>query len=418
MRALHWEDSWDPEAGEAMRLELERQQKTLVLIASENYASPAVLAAQGSVLTNKYAEGLPGARYYQGCAGADAVERLAIRRAKELFGADHVNVQPHSGVNANLAAYYALMEPGDRILAMDLSHGGHLSHGKAQNYSGRFFKTSFYGVSERDGCIDHDVVRRIAGEVKPKLIVAGASSYSRQIDFARWADIAREQGSLLMADIAHIGGLVAAGLHPDPVPCADVVTATTHKTLRGPRGAMVMCKQSHAGAIDRAVFPGTQGGPLMHVIAAKAICFAEALRPEFRKYQAQVIANAQRLAAAVVERGYTVVSGGTDTHLFLIDLRGSDVTGRDAAIALERAGITANMNVVPFDERPPAVTSGVRFGTPAVTTRGMKEPEMDTIARLIAGVLERPADETVRKNALGEVDELCRAFPIYEGEAG
>jgi len=373
--------SIDPEIARAIRLETRRQSEKLELIASENFVSEAVLEAQDSTLTNKYAEGYPGRRYYGGCEFVDVAERLAIDRARLLFGADHANVQPHSGTQANMQAYFSLLEPGDTILGLNLAHGGHLSHGHPVNFSGRFFTTAFYGVERETETIDYDRVRAIALEARPRLIVAGASAYPRTLDFPRFAAIAEEVGALLMADIAHIAGLVAAGVHPSPVPHAAVVTSTTHKTLRGPRGGMILCREPYAKAIDKNVFPGFQGGPLMHVIAAKAVALHEALQPEFKVYQSQILANARALAGELAGRGLRLVSGGTDTHLMLVDLAPLGITGRDAETWLDEAGITVNKNAIPYDPQPPAVTSGIRVGTPALTTRGMREPEMQVKQR-------------------------------------
>ncbi len=407
----------DPAIAAAIAGEMGRQRGTLELIASENFAPRAVLEAMGSVLTNKYAEGYPGKRYYGGCEFVDEVERLAIARAKELFGAEHANVQPHSGSSANLITYFALLQPGDAILGLDLSHGGHLTHGLGVNFSGRFFKVTPYHVSRETKLIDYDEVSRLARETKPKLIVAGASAYARTLDFARFRAIADEVGALLFVDMAHIAGLVAAGVHPSPVPHAQVVTSTTHKTLRGPRGGLILAQPAYAAAIDKTGFPGMQGGPLMHIIAAKAVCFQLAMQEEFREYQRQVVANAKRLAARVIARGFDVVSGGTDTHLFLIDLTAKELTGKKAEAWLEAGGMTVNKNTVPFETQSPFVTSGIRIGTPAVTTRGMKEPEMDQIADGIADVLEAQGDATVTERVRTRLGELAGAFPLYPGLA-
>ena len=400
----------DPEVAQAMEAELARQRAHIELIASENFVSPAVLAAMGSHLTNKYAEGYPGKRYYGGCECVDVVENLARDRACQLFGAEHANVQPHSGAQANIAVYFALLEPGDTILGMNLSHGGHLTHGSPVNLSGKYFHFAAYGVGE-DEYIDYDAVRQTALECKPKMIVAGASAYSREIDFAKFREIADEVGALLMVDMAHIAGLVAAGEHMNPVPYADIVTTTTHKTLRGPRGGMILCKKKYAKAIDKGIFPGTQGGPLMHIIAAKAVCLGEALQPAFNEYGQQVVNNAQALAKGLLDRGVKLVSGGTDNHLMLIDLTDSELTGKELERRLDEVYITANKNTVPGEKRSPFTTSGVRLGTPAVTTRGMKEPEMVKIADMIADIIEKgeAAVEDVRARAL----ELCKAFPLY-----
>ena len=401
----------DPMVWEAIEGERRRQQEGLEMIASENYTSPAVLAAQGSVLTNKYAEGYPGRRYYGGCEFVDQVERLAIERAKQLFGAEFANVQPHSGAQANMAVYFACLQPGDTILAMDLAHGGHLTHGMRLNFSGKLYRVVGYTVHPETERIDFDQVARLAREHRPKLIVAGASAYPRQIDFERFAEIARQVGALLMVDMAHIAGLVAARLHPDPVPMADFVTSTTHKTLRGPRSGFILCKGEWGQKINQAVFPGIQGGPLMHVIAAKAVAFGEALRPEFRQYALQIILNAQTLAEELLRAGFRLVTGGTDNHLILVDVTARGLTGKLAEKALERAGITVNKNLIPFDKRPPLDPSGLRLGTPALTTRGMKEGEMRQIARWIDEVLREPDNETVLSRVREQVRELCRQFP-------
>ena len=404
----------DPEIFAAVRDEGARQSSQLELIASENFVSLAVLETVGTVLTNKYAEGLPGKRYYGGCEFVDVAENLARDRAKQLFGADHVNVQPHSGAQANMAVYLAFLDPGDRILGMDLSHGGHLTHGSSVNASGILYRFSSYGVREEDGRIDYDAVRKQALELRPRMIVAGASAYPRVIDFEAFGSIAREAGALLMVDMAHIAGLVATGVHPSPVPHADVVTTTTHKTLRGPRGGMILTRDEHAKRVDKAVFPGMQGGPLMHVIAAKAVAFGEALQPAFAEYARQVVSNAQALGAGLMERGFRLVSGGTDTHLVLIDLRErGELTGKVAEHALEAAGMTVNKNTVPGETRSPFVTSGLRIGTSALTTRGMREAEMEQIADWISRVLERPADPEVRDSVREEIRSLCEGFPLY-----
>ena len=405
----------DPEVFEAIRDEGERLESNLELIASENVVSAAVLEAQGSLMTNKYAEGYPGRRYYGGCEYVDVVERLAVERARALFGAEHVNVQPHSGSQANMAVYFAVLKPGDTYLGMDLSHGGHLSMGSPVNFSGRLYGVAPYGVSEETGTIDYDALAELARERRPRLIVAGASAYPRVIDYERFRAIADEVGALLMVDMAHIAGLVAAGCHPSPVPHADYVTTTTHKTLRGPRGGMILCREEHAKTLDSRVFPGMQGGPLMHVIAAKAVALKEASTEEFASYQRQIVANAKALAGALTARGFRLVSGGTDNHVMLLDLRDSEVTGKLAQETLERAGITANRNTVPFDRRSPFVTSGVRIGTPAVTTRGMKEPEMRVIAELIQRAFAKVGDERGLDAIAGEVRALCERFPVYRG---
>ena len=403
--------SQDPEVGAAVRAEYDRQRRNIELIASENFVSEAVLAAAGTVLTNKYAEGYPGKRYYGGCVNVDVVENLARERAKQLFGCEHVNVQPHSGSQANIAVYFAMLEPGDTILGMNLSHGGHLSHGSPVNISGKYFHVVPYGVDET-GFIDYDEFERIAVEAKPKLIVAGASAYARTIDFERISKIAKKVGAYLMVDIAHIAGLVATGLHPSPVPYADFVTTTTHKTLRGPRGGMIMCKEEYAQKIDKAIFPGIQGGPLMHIIAAKAVCFKEALTPEYKEYMTQVVKNAKALAEGLMANGLDIVSGGTDNHLMLVDLRKYNVTGKDAEKMLDEVRITCNKNTIPFDPESPFVTSGIRLGTPAVTTRGMKEEDMKEIAAIIAGTLKD--FEGFKAEAIARVDALTKKYPLYE----
>ena len=402
----------DPEIYRAIRDEEKREQEQIILIASENHASAAVLEAQGSILTNKYAEGLPGRRYYGGCEFVDIVESLAIQRAKELFGVEHANVQPHSGTQANMAVYLAMLKPGDVILSMSLAHGGHLSHGHPMNFSGSIYRPVFYGVQRDTGRIDYDEVAQLAEQHRPKLIVTGASAYPRVFDFKRLREIADQCRALLMADIAHIAGLVAAGLHPSPVPYADFITTTTQKTLRGPRGGMVMCKEAYAKAINKAVFPGIQGGPLMHVIAAKAVAFREALSPRFKSYQRQIVTNAQTLAEGLLKRGFRLISGGTDNHLMLVDLSDRNVSGRDAEAALDRAGITVNKNAIPFDEKPPAVASGIRLGTPAVTTRGMKEREMKIIAEAIDEVTAHPEDEAMIQKTRKRMKALCMKYPL------
>ncbi|MBO8129410.1 MAG: serine hydroxymethyltransferase [Peptococcaceae bacterium] len=402
----------DPEIARAIGLEKGRQQSKLELIASENFVSRAVLEAMGSVLTNKYAEGYPGRRYYGGCEYVDIAESLAIERAKKLFGAEHANVQPHAGAQANIAVYFALLKPGDVVMGMSLPHGGHLTHGAKVNFSGRFFNIVSYGVNE-DGFIDYDEMYRIARETKPKLIIGGASAYPRAIDFARMREIADSVGALLMVDMAHIAGLCATGLHMNPVPYAQVVTTTTHKTLRGPRGGMILCCEDYAQAIDKAVFPGTQGGPLMHIIAAKAVAFGEALQPEFKTYQEQIVKNARALAEALIQNGFKLVSGGTDNHLMLVDLRNKGVTGRDAEKMLDEIGITVNKNAIPFDPEKPTVTSGIRIGTPALTTRGLKEDDMRTIAGIIRLVIDNAGDPAAKEKARGMVAELCKAYPLY-----
>ena len=403
----------DPEVFSAIQKETDRLEKNLELIASENVVSEAVLEAQGCVMTNKYAEGYPGKRYYGGCQFVDEAESLAIARAKELFAADHANVQPHSGTQANMTVYLAVLKPGDSYLGMNLAHGGHLSMGSPVNFSGMLYRVIPYGVSEQTETIDYDELERLAKEQRPKLIVAGASAYPRTIDYARFRKIADEIGALFMVDMAHIAGLVAAGLHPSPVPYADFVTTTTHKTLRGPRGGMVLCRAEHAKTIDSKVFPGMQGGPLMHVIAAKAVALKEALSPEFKSYQQQIVTNARVLAQTLMSQGFRLTSGGTDNHLMLVDLRKSELTGKVAQETLDRARITVNKNAVPFDTRSPFVTSGIRIGTPAVTTRGMKEKEMEQIGDFIGRALKHVTDEQVLQTVAGEVGELCRKFPVY-----
>ncbi len=403
----------DPAVFDAIRAEEKRQREKLLLIASENFASPAVLAAQGCLMTNKYAEGYPGKRYYGGCQHVDVVEELAIQRSKQLFGADHVNVQPHSGSQANMAAYLSVLKPGDVILGMDLAQGGHLTHGSRVNFSGTLFRSYFYGVDRETEVIDYDAVQRIAEECHPRMIVVGASAYARILDFPRFQKIAQSVGAYLLVDIAHIAGLIATGLHPSPIPYADFVTTTTHKTLRGPRGGIIMCKAEHAKAVDKIIFPGTQGGPLMHVIAAKAVALHEALSPAFKSYQRQVVANARALAAGLAERGYRVVSGGTDTHLFLVNLSPKGLTGKEAESALDAAGIIVNKNAVPYDEKPPAVASGIRLGTPIVSTRGMREAEMQDIVSLVDRVLQQPQDLRVQREVRKQAKALCGRFPIF-----
>lgn len=403
----------DPEIMEALRGEVGRQEDQLEMIASENFASKAVLAALSNPMQNKYAEGYPRKRYYGGCTFVDAAEELARDRAKELFGAEHANVQPHSGTQANITAYLAFLKPGDTIMGMSLSHGGHLSHGHPVNFSGMFFNVVHYEVDRETRMLDYDALGKQALEVKPKLIVTGASAYPREWNFERLRDICDRAGAYLMADIAHIAGLVATGIHPSPVPYADVVTSTTHKTLRGPRGGFILCPEKYAKDVDKLNFPGTQGGPFMHVIAAKAVCFKEAMSEEFKAYQRQVVANAKKLCAVLMENGYDVVSGGTDTHLFLVDLSGRNLTGKTAEKALEQAGMTVNKNMVPFDEKSPFVTSGIRVGTPALTTRGMKEPEMEEIGGLMVRVLDNIEDDSVIAEAREAAAGLARRFPLY-----
>jgi len=406
---------FDPELAKAIAAEQQRQEDHVELIASENYASPRVLEAQGSVLTNKYAEGYPGKRYYGGCEHVDVAERLAIERVKRLFGADYANVQPHSGSQANAAVYLALLNPGDTVLGMSLAHGGHLTHGAKVNFSGKLFNAVQYGIDPNTGLIDYAEIQRLANEHKPKMLVAGFSAYSQVIDWARMAEIARSVGAYFFVDMAHVAGLVAAGMYPNPVPHADVVTSTTHKTLRGPRGGIILARANEEleKKFQSLVFPGTQGGPLMHVIAAKAVAFLEALQPEFKAYQQQVVKNAKAMAAALMARGYKIVSGGTENHLMLIDLIGRDVTGKDAEAALGRAHITVNKNAVPNDPRSPFVTSGLRIGTPAVTTRGYGEKECTELAHWMADVLDNPTDETVITRVRERVAAQCRAFPVY-----
>jgi glycine hydroxymethyltransferase len=404
----------DPQVSQAIDLETRRQSEKIELIASENFVSEAVLEAQGSVMTNKYAEGYPGKRYYGGCEFVDIVESLAIERCKQLFGADHVNVQPHSGTQANMAVYFAAVQPGDTILGMNLSHGGHLSHGSPANFSGKLYKIVPYGVSKDTETIDYDEVEKLAKEHKPKMIIVGASAYPRTLDFQRFRKIADEVGAVIMADIAHIAGLVCTGLHPSPVPICEYVTSTTHKTLRGPRGGLIMCKEAYAKTLNSRVFPGMQGGPLMHVIAAKAVAFQEALLPEFKEYQKQIIKNAQAMADELKNQGFRIVSGGTDNHLMLVDLTAKGVTGKDAQEALDRAAITVNKNGIPFDTQGPQVTSGIRVGTPAVTTRGMKEGEMRLIASYIADVVKDINNEQNIQAIAEKVKNLCAHFPLYQ----
>jgi glycine hydroxymethyltransferase len=403
----------DPEIAAAIEQEERRQEEGLELIASENFVSPAVMEAAGSVMTNKYAEGYPGKRYYGGCEFVDVAESLAIARAKQLFGADHVNVQPHSGAQANMAVYMTVLKPGDTILGMNLAHGGHLTHGHPLNFSGKYFTIVPYGVRKHDEHLDYDELAQLAARHKPKLIVVGASAYPRRFDFERVRAIADDTGALVMTDMAHIAGLVAAGAHANPVPFSDFVTTTTHKTLRGPRGGMVLCKAGFAKDLDRTLFPGVQGGPLMHVIAAKAVCFKEALTPAFREYQHQIVKNAARLAKGLAGAGFRLVSGGTDNHLMLVDVFSRGLTGKAAEAALGRAAITVNKNAIPFDQHPPMTASGIRIGTPAVTTRGMTEREMDSIAGFIARVLAAPDDEAVARAVRADVLDLCCNFPLY-----
>ena len=408
-------DVVDTEIQEAINKELSRQRDKLEMIASENIVSKAVMQAQGSVLTNKYAEGYPGKRYYGGCEYVDVVEQLAIDRAKKLFGAEYANVQPHSGAQANTAVYFALLQPGDTILGMNLTDGGHLTHGSPVNISGKYFKIIPYGVDKETERIDYDELERLAKEYQPKLIVGGASAYSRIIDFERMAQIAKSVGAYLMIDMAHIAGLVAAGLHPSPVPYADVVTTTTHKTLRGPRGGLILCRDAEFGKqFNKAIFPGIQGGPLMHVIAAKAVAFKEALSDEFKVYQQQVLDNAKALADELVKKGFRIVSGGTDNHLMLVDLRSKNITGKEAQFLLDEIGITANRNTIPFEPLSPFVTSGIRLGTPALTTRGLKEEDIREVADIIADVIENREDSAVIEAAKAKVQAICKKFPLYE----
>ncbi|MCD6454787.1 MAG: serine hydroxymethyltransferase [Candidatus Aminicenantes bacterium] len=403
----------DPEIAEAVYNETVRQHSTLELIASENFASRAVLEAAASVFTNKYAEGYPKKRYYGGCEFVDVVETLARNRAKELFGAEFANVQPHSGTQANMGVYFTVLEPGDTMMGMNLSHGGHLSHGHPLNFTGRWYNVVFYGVNKETETIDYDEVLRLAKEHRPKLIVAGASAYPRFIDFKKFREIADEVGAIFMVDMAHIAGLVAGGVHPSPVPYADFVTSTTHKTLRGPRGGFILSKKKYAKDLNRAVFPGAQGGPLVHIIAAKAVAFKLAMTEEFKEYASQIVKNAKTLAATLQDEGLRIVSGGTDNHLMLVDLRSLGITGKEAEVTLERAGITVNKNTIPFDPQPPLITSGIRIGTPALTTRGMKEKEMERIGRLISKVLHNISDEKVIQEVKNEVKELVEEFPLY-----
>ena len=403
----------DPEVAEALNDEVRRQATGLELIASENFVSEAVLEAMGSVFTNKYAEGYPGKRYYGGCENVDRVERIAIDRAKQLFGAEHANVQAHSGTQANISVYMTALEPGATVLGMNLAHGGHLTHGHPLNFSGKTYKFVAYGVTKDTETIDYDEIERLAREHQPKMIVAGASAYARIIDFPRIAKIAQDAGALFFVDMAHIAGLVAAGIHPSPVPHADFVSTTTHKTLRGPRGGLVLCREKYAKDLDRITFPGVQGGPLEHIIAAKAVCLKEAAEPEFRAYQKQVVVNASTLASALAKHGFRIVTGGTDNHLFLVDMHSRGITGRDAELALERAGMTVNKNAIPFDPLPPMKAGGIRVGTPAVTTRGMHEPEMNQIAGWIADVLTHLGDSAIEQRVRGEVAAVAARFPLY-----
>ncbi|MGD2126084.1 MAG: serine hydroxymethyltransferase [Desulfobacteraceae bacterium] len=411
-------ESFDPEVAKAIHAEIDREKKSLVMIASENYASLAVIEAQANVMTNKYAEGYPKKRYYGGCEYVDIAERLAVERAKKLFGAEYANVQPHSGSQANMAVYFSFLKPGDTILGMDLSHGGHLTHGSPANFSGILYNAVHYGLNQEHQVIDYDQVHDLARKYKPRMIIAGASAYPRVVEFEKFREIAHGVGAYLLADIAHIAGLVVADLHPSPVGEADFVTSTTHKTLRGPRGGIILSEEQYGPTLDKGLFPGIQGGPLMHIIAAKAVSFGEALRPEFRDYQRQVIKNAKALAEELIASGFDLVCGGTDNHLLVIDLTPREMSGLDAERALGEAGIVVNKNVVPFDKRGPKVTSGLRIGTPALTSRGMKEPEMKVIADLIHKVLENPVSETTIQDARIVVSELCRRFPVYESLDG
>jgi len=403
----------DPEVFQAFRAEIERQTQQLEMIASENFVSEAVMEAEGSIFMNKYAEGYPGKRYYGGCENMDVVERLAVDRLNQLFGSEYANVQPHSGTQANMAVYFALLNPGDSILSMDLAHGGHLSHGLPVSFSGRFFKIAHYGVSRETEIIDYDEVAEIARKQRPKLIIAGASAYPRTIDFAYFKAIADEVGAYLMVDMAHIAGLVASGVHPSPVPYADFITSTTHKTMRGPRGGIILAKEKYSRSLDSQIFPGIQGGPLMHVIAAKAVAFKEALRDEFKIYQQQIVANAKTLAKTLQDRGFRLVSGGTDNHLLLVDLSDKGLTGAKAEEVLERSGITVNKNTIPFDTQSPRVTSGIRIGTPGVTTRGLKEREMEEVGNYISELLTRPDDDRLARDIKTKIRSLCERFPLY-----
>jgi glycine hydroxymethyltransferase len=403
----------DAEIANAIKNEVRRQAEGLELIASENFVSAAVLEAAGSVMTNKYAEGYPGKRYYGGCEFVDVAESLAIARAKQLFGAEHVNVQPHSGAQANMAVYFTLLKPGETVLGMNLAHGGHLTHGHPLNFSGKLYTIVPYGVRKDDERIDYEELERLAHQHKPKMIMVGASAYPRIIDFPRIANVARDVGAPMVVDMAHIAGLVAAGVHPSPVPHAEFVTSTTHKTLRGPRAGLILCREQYARDLDRALFPGVQGGPLMHIIAAKAVCFKEAMGPSFAEYQRQIVANAARLASSLGSHGFRLVSGGTDNHLMLVDVFSKGLTGKVAEAALGKAGITVNKNAIPFDQNPPMIASGIRVGTPAITTRGMREPEMDQIGDLIARVLTSPDDDRVAGMVRDEVVKLCKRFPLY-----
>jgi glycine hydroxymethyltransferase len=412
---LKYVEKIDPDIAASITKEFERQKDTLELIAAENITSPAVMEIQGSILTNKYAEGYPGRRYYGGCEFVDIAEKLAIERAKKLFNTEYANVQPHSGSQANMAVYFAFLEPGDTVLGMNLSHGGHLTHGSPVSFSGRLFNFIHYGIKKDTGIIDYEEVERLADKHKPKMIVAGASAYPRIIDYERFSKIAKQAGASLMVDMAHIAGLVAAGVHPSPIPFADVVSSTTHKTLRGPRGGLILARSDYGKRLNSEIFPGMQGGPFMHVIAAKALAFKEAFSEAFVQYQNDVVKNAKALAEYMLGNGINLVSGGTDNHMILLDLRNLGITGRDAAAVLEIAGITVNKNSIPFEKLSPHITSGIRIGTPAVTTRGMKEPEIEIIAGLIIDILKKPGDEALIKKVRAKVSELCRTFPLYKG---
>jgi glycine hydroxymethyltransferase len=403
----------DPEVFQAFRAEIERQTEQLEMIASENFVSEAVMQAEGSVFMNKYAEGYPGRRYYGGCENMDVVEKLAIDRLNQLFGSEYANVQPHSGTQANMAVYFAVLNPGDSILSMDLAHGGHLSHGLPASFSGRFFKIAHYGVSRETETIDYDQVAELAGKYRPKLIIAGASAYPRTIDFSSFRMIADEVGAYLMVDMAHIAGLVASGIHPSPVPFADFITSTTHKTMRGPRGGIILAMEKYSRSLNSQIFPGIQGGPLMHVIAAKAVAFKEALKDDFKIYQQQIVSNAKTLAKTLQDRGFRLVSGGTDNHLLLVDLSDKGLTGAKAEEILERSGITVNKNTIPFDTRSPSVTSGIRIGTPAVTTRGLKEQEMEEVGDYISELLNQPEDDKLNRDIKMKIRSLCKRFPLY-----
>lgn len=411
---MNYLKEFDKEIAQAIYDETEKQHSKLQLIASENFVSEAVLEACGSIMTNKYAEGYPGHRYYAGCEFVDVAESLAIQRAKQLFHAEHANVQPHSGSQANMAVYFAVLKPGDKILGMNLSHGGHLTHGSPVNFSGKLFDVYFYGVNKNTGMIDYDELESLAVKHKPKMIIAGASAYPRILDFKKFQQVAKKVNAYLTVDIAHIAGLVVTGEHPSPVPYSDFVTSTTHKTLRGPRGGLILCREEHQKIINKTIFPGIQGGPLMHIIAAKAVAFKEALTSEFKQYQKQIIQNAKKLASSLMEKGFCLVSGGTDNHLMLVDLRNKGITGQEAEKALEKAGIIVNKNMVPFDDKPPTVTSGIRIGTPSITTRGMKEVDMELIAEFIDEVINDHSNENVLKKIEKKILNLCEQFPLYK----